>query len=145
MSGSALVFPVGMDQYAIPAGLVREVVTNVRPTRLPTAPDVLIGVFNLRGEVVPMFDTAAMLGFGMLQGADVAIVVTLQAGPAGFMVGALPSIHMLGQSIGPSELRGTLGTYDSRDGIAVLLDVEQLILPHTNLTMAHSHDSVSVQ
>lgn len=132
---SAVVFPIGRDQYAVAGDTVGEVVSEVRPTRVPTAPLVYLGVFNLRGEVVPVFDTAALLGFtgldyNPLGRGGVAIVVRLPAGQAGLMVSALPKMETLGAPVGRSELRGTSGAFDVADGVAVLLDVEALLLPH---------------
>ena len=136
MTIRAVEFAIGHDRYLVDAGIVREVVADPRPTRLPTAPTVFQGVFNLRGEIVPLFDTAALLGFPRPAYASLAIVVSLPAGPAGLMVSALPTMENLGDAIGPSELRGTAGTFDVAGGVAVMLDVEALLMPHTNLAGA---------
>ena len=135
---SAVVFPIGTDYYAVDADTVGEVVSDVRPTRLPTAPLVYLGVFNLRGEVVPVFDTAALLGFSGLEynqlgQSGLAIVVRLPPGQAGLMVSALPKMETLGAQVGRSELRGTSGAFDTTAGVAVLLDVGALLLPHTGV------------
>ena len=60
----ALLMPVGPDWYAIATESVREVVARPMLTAVPTGPDALVGLFNLRGEIVPLFDTAALLGIG---------------------------------------------------------------------------------
>jgi purine-binding chemotaxis protein CheW len=132
----AVIFRIGEDLYAVAANTVREVVSNPHPTRLPTAPPVFLGVFNLRGEVVPIFDTAALLGIGQLTDTPLAVVINTAAGPAGLVVGGLPKVALLEGAIGPSELRGTLGVYEVDDGVAVLVDVDALLLPHTNLPLA---------
>jgi purine-binding chemotaxis protein CheW len=129
----AVIFPIGEDLYAVAANTVREVVSDPRPTRLPTAPPVFLGAFNLRGEVVPMYDTAALLGIGKLAETPIAVVVNTAAGPAGLVVSGLPKVAVLEAAIGPSELRGTLGVYKVDEGIAVLVDVEALVLPQVNL------------
>jgi purine-binding chemotaxis protein CheW len=132
----AVILPIGEDRYAVAANTVREVVSEPRPTRLPTAPPVFLGAFNLRGEVVPLFDTAALLGIGNLADTSIAVVVNTAAGPAGLVVSGLPKVAVLNGEIAPSELRGTLGVYKVDDGIAVLVDVEALLLPQTNLVSA---------
>ena len=131
-----VMFPIGEDRYAVATSAVREVVSDPRSTRLPTAPDVLIGAFNLRGEVVPMFDTAALLGIGRLTGAPVAVVVSTAAGPAGLVVSGLPKVVVLDDEVGRSALHGTLGIYVVDDGIAVLVDVEALLGPRAGLAGA---------
>ncbi len=132
MSMSALVFPVGLDRYAAAAANVREVVSGPLITKLPTAPAPLLGVFNLRGEVVPLFDTAALLGLGRVGdtavGDDaIVIVITTAAGPAGLIVSAIPKVALLGEPIGTTDLRCTLGAFAVDDGIAVLVDLESLL------------------
>ncbi len=133
MTLSALIFPIGDDHYAVAADTVREVVSEPRPTRLPPVPAVVLGAFNLRGEVVPMFDAGALLGVGPLVEGPFAIVVTTAMGPAGIVVAGLPRVVDLGEQLGPSDLRGTLGIYGIEGGVAVLVDVEALLLPYSNL------------
>ncbi|HEY4330975.1 MAG TPA: chemotaxis protein CheW [Ilumatobacteraceae bacterium] len=131
MSLPAVVFPIGRDRYAIRATDVREVLSTPIPTRLPTAPALLLGLFNLRGEVVPLFDTAALLGVGHSAVGAAVIVVTTASGPAGLVASGIPTVMELGEAMRPSELRGTLGTYAVDGDIAVLVDVEALVVIHT--------------
>ena len=130
MTIPAVVFPIGEDRYAVPTSAVREVVSEPRPTRLPTAPATLLGAFNLRGEVIPMFDTAALLGIGKLADAPIAVVVNTTAGPAALVVTGLPKFVVLEAEAGTSELRGTLGVYTIDHGVAVMLDIEAMLVPH---------------
>jgi len=130
---AAVVFPIGQDMYAVAANTVREVVCDPDPTRLPTAPAVLLGAFNLCGEVVPMFDTAALLGIGKLGEVAFAVVVDTTSGPAGLAATGLPKVVVMDDEIGPTELRGTTGAYKVDSDIVVLVDTEQLLGPHTNL------------
>ena len=65
MSGiQALLLPVEGDLYALPMDWAREVVAAPPLTRLVTAPPIVLGLFNLRGQIVPLLDTAALLGMG---------------------------------------------------------------------------------
>jgi purine-binding chemotaxis protein CheW len=130
MTIPAVVFPIGEDRYAVVTSVVREVVSDPRPTRLPTAPTALLGAFNLRGEVIPMFDTAALLGIGTLTETPIAVVVNTTAGPAALVVTGLPKFVVLETEAGASELRGTLGVYTIDDGVAVMLDIEAMLVPH---------------
>jgi len=136
MTTSVVTLPIGPDRYAVPASRVREVVADPRPTRLPTAPAMLLGAFNLRGEVVPMFDTAALLGIGQVSEITVAVVVTTPAGPAGLVVTGLPKVATIGDAVAPSELRGTLGVYPIDGGFVVLLDIDALLLGHASSSAA---------
>lgn len=128
MTTPVVVFPIGQDRYAVATSVVREVVADPGPTRLPTAPDVLLGVFNLRGEVIPIFDTAAVLGVGKITDPQVAVVVVTTAGPAALTADGLPAHLELDGEAGPSQLRGTLGVYNVDDTVVVLLDVETMLV-----------------
>lgn len=122
-----VIVPIGNDFYAVPTSSVREVVADLQTTRLPTAPDVFLGVFNLRGEVVPLFDTAALLGIGHLRDAGIAVVVATPSGPAGLVASGLPTVEVLDQPLGPSEMRATTGSFAVRGGVAVLIDLDELL------------------
>jgi chemotaxis signal transduction protein len=128
MTTPVVVFPIGADRYAVATSEVHEVVADPRPTKLPTAPAVLLGVFNLRGAVIPIFDTAALLGVGKITDPQVALVVATTAGPAALTADGLPSHLELDSEAGPSQLRGTLGVYNVDDTVVVLLDVEALLM-----------------
>ncbi len=47
---------------AIPCEHVLEIIPAVKLTSLPDAPEAVLGVLNLRGEVVPVVDVRARLG-----------------------------------------------------------------------------------
>lgn len=51
-----LIFELGPDRYALPAGQIAEVLPVVRITRVPHAPAGVAGVFNYRGTPVPVID-----------------------------------------------------------------------------------------
>jgi purine-binding chemotaxis protein CheW len=133
-----LLVPVGPDLYAVPMDGVREVVRAPLLTRLPTAPALILGLFNLRGEIVPLLDTPALMGLSRLPGWSFAAVVRSSLGPAGLAATALPESATLGEPVGASEAPATAGTYavpplirrlEGRLGrrLAVLLDIEELL------------------
>ncbi len=57
-----LIFALGAERFALPAGDVREVVRAVAISRLPKAPPILEGVVNVRGAVVPVLDIRQRFG-----------------------------------------------------------------------------------
>lgn len=59
---AVLVFQVGDARCALPLDAVLEVVRAVRITPLPTAPAVIEGVIDVRGDLVPVLDLRARLG-----------------------------------------------------------------------------------
>lgn len=132
MTVSAVILPVGVDTYAVTADMVREVVSAPRPTRVPTVASELVGAINLRGDVVPMFDLAVLLGIGTVVDPPFAVVVATSSGPAGLLVSGLPSVVLLGEEIATAELTGALGVHAIDGGVAVLVDVEALLLPRAD-------------
>ena len=57
-----LTFKLGKESFAIEILRVREVLDYLEPTRVPRSPDFLVGVINLRGNVVPVVDMRVILG-----------------------------------------------------------------------------------
>jgi chemotaxis signal transduction protein len=118
----AVLLPVGPDVYAVPVGWVREVAPVPALYPLVTAAPVVLGLFNLRGEIVPLLDTAALLGVGTVGAAPFVLVLESGTGPVGLAATGLPRRVLLDRPVGPSELPGTAGSYQVGDEVAVLLD-----------------------
>lgn len=57
----SLVFRVAGRAYACDVATVREVVPLDRLTRLPGAPDTVLGIINVRGTIVTVVNAAAVL------------------------------------------------------------------------------------
>ena len=125
----AVLVPVGSDLYAVPIGWVREVVSVPRLTRLVTAPSAVLGLFNLRGQIVPLLDTAALLGIGTVGATTFTVVVSCPQGPVGLAASGFPQRAVLETSIGPSELPGTTGLYQLDQRVFALLDPAALLAP----------------
>lgn len=125
----ALLLPVGDDLYALTVDWILEVVAAPKVTRLTTAPPTVLGLFNLRGHIVPMFDTAALLGVGTVRATTFAVVVNCPQGPAGLAVTDLPERGVLGEGTSSSRLSGTVGLYEVGDRVVSLLDPAVLLSP----------------
>jgi purine-binding chemotaxis protein CheW len=59
-----LVFELDDERYGLALDSVREIVRAVAPSRVPGVPDVVEGVINYRGTLVPVFDLRARFGHG---------------------------------------------------------------------------------
>lgn len=57
-----VVFRLGSEQFAAPITRVREILRPVRVTRMPRVAGFVKGLFNLRGQVLPLVDSKARLG-----------------------------------------------------------------------------------
>jgi purine-binding chemotaxis protein CheW len=140
-----LLLPVGNDWYALPMEWVREVVAAPRLTRLVTAPSMVLGLFNLRGQIVALLDTAALLGLGSVRTTSFAVVVNGPQGLAGLATTGLPQRGVLGTPIGPSELPGTAGLYRVDQQVSTLLDPTTLLTPDRVNGSGSRHDLSAVR
>ena len=70
---------VGAESYALPVSNVLEVAECGRLTAVPGASAETLGVRNLRGEALPVFDLATVLGISR-EGAAARLVVTEDRG-----------------------------------------------------------------
>ena len=76
----ALLLRVGDDAYAVPMELAREVVAAPVVTVLPTSPASVLGVCNVRGEIMPVFDTGLLLGLGPIPACTAMAIVETSMG-----------------------------------------------------------------
>ena len=134
----ALLLPVEGDLYALPMDWAREVVAAPAMTRLVTAPPLVLGLFNLRGQIVPLLDTAALLGMGTVATTAFAVVINCPQGPIGLAASGLPQRALLDSPAGPSELPGTAGLYRLGERVTALLDPAALLTPE-RLGRADTH------
>jgi purine-binding chemotaxis protein CheW len=123
----AVLLPVGADSYALPVECVRQVVAAPAVTPLVTAPSVVRGLFNLRGEIVPLLDTGTLLGIGRIDAVAFAVVVNTPRGPAGLATTATPEGIVLDTPTTSSELPGTTGVFHVGGRVVVLVDPAVLL------------------
>ncbi len=62
MASEALIFETGTHAFAFPLETVEEVLRPAWPHILPRAPYGCLGLLDVRGEWVPLFDLAVVLG-----------------------------------------------------------------------------------
>jgi purine-binding chemotaxis protein CheW len=55
-------FSLDAGRYAVPLGAVERVVRAVQVTSLPQAPDIVLGVIDVAGRVLPVFDVRQRFG-----------------------------------------------------------------------------------
>ena len=67
MATDILVFDIDDRRFGVAADLVVEVVRAVTPLSLPRVPDIVMGIINLRGEVVPVIDIRKSLRLASIE------------------------------------------------------------------------------
>src|SRR5436190_24269224 len=79
MSSVHVCVVAGGEHYALPVDGVLEVAEVTQVTPVPGAPAAILGVANLRGQIIPVVDLALLLGL-RARYAPARIVVAEQAG-----------------------------------------------------------------
>ncbi|CAA2155343.1 Chemotaxis protein CheW [Methylobacterium brachiatum] len=130
-----LVFTLGSDEYALDAGLVRELLRPPRLTRVPGAPAALAGLANLRGTALPVLDLRRVVRPGLEPAIEPNRVVVVEVAEAvGLMVDRVVAFSggsEFFEEDGPSKVRRL--TTASGSGQARVLDLPALVaeaFPH---------------
>ncbi len=55
-------FVLGNEEYGLPIELVKEIIRRPEITSMPSTSDGVVGMINLRGEIIPMVSLRAQLG-----------------------------------------------------------------------------------
>ncbi|HYN94474.1 MAG TPA: chemotaxis protein CheW [Pilimelia sp.] len=130
---AAILLPVGDELFAFDVSSVREVVMAPKVTRVPTLPPGVLGVFNLRGAVLPVLDAAALVapstpaGQPRSGGAGFAVVARCWAYDVALVVSAMPTMARLTGPVQPSESPGAAGMYRRGDRLVTMLDLAELL------------------
>ena len=57
-----VVFSLGSEEYGLPITQVQEIIRYSHPRTIPSAPEGVRGVINLRGKIIPVVDLKLRLG-----------------------------------------------------------------------------------
>ena len=84
-------FIVGEEEYAIPILYIKEIIKPIEFTRVPSVPEFVLGVFNMRGNVTPLIDLRIMFGVQNPKMTDTTryIVMVYEDNVAGFVIDRL--------------------------------------------------------
>ncbi|MEL6329086.1 MAG: chemotaxis protein [Planctomycetota bacterium] len=138
-----LVFQLDGGWFGVNVAKVREVVRGSEPTQSPGSPPGVLGMLNMRGELIPVIDLRARLGMMPCEIENIEnlrIVITEFNGVrAGFIVDAVDQIHRVSwssvktvpemNSLGrfPGEsLSSCTGTIELDERLILMLDFESV-------------------
>lgn len=129
-------FIVGEEEFAIPILSIQEIIKPISCTRVPQTPTYILGVFNLRGSVIPLIDLRARFGLTPQKRSEETRFVVMKSGDdvAGFVIDRLTeAIRMPKRDIGPapetvSEAETMIdGVGKQSDRIVTILKVHKLL------------------
>ena len=79
--GEFISFAIGDDQYGVDIMAVREIKGWTAVGHLPSQPEYVRGVLDLRGVMVPIIDLRCRFGEGLTEATPTHIVIIVQIGP----------------------------------------------------------------
>jgi len=134
-----LTFRLGAEEYGVEIDRVREVMRSPPITEVPRAPQSVLGVITVRGEVVAVFDPRTRLGLPPSADAGTGRVVIVDdgGGPCGLLVDGVSSVVRLPrgsiepcpQGIGGQSADCLAGIGRDEDRLFTLLDLGALLKP----------------
>jgi len=98
-------FVIGDEEYAVPILAIQEIIKPFSWTRVPQVPKYVLGVFNLRGAVIPLIDLRAKFGLSAKKHSDETRFIVMRHGDdvAGFVIDRLTmAIRIKKENIGPA-------------------------------------------
>lgn len=129
-------FMIGDEEYAVPILSIQEIIKPFTWTRVPQVPKYVLGVFNLRGAVIPLIDLRTKFGLeSKKHGEDTRFIVMRHGDDvAGFVIDRLTmAIRIKKENIGPApdtindEETIIDGVGKQEDKIITLLKVNKLL------------------
>jgi len=124
--------------FGVDINLVQEINEDLTITRVPTSPDYVLGIMNLRGQIVTVIDQAKKIGFnspGITNDSRV-IIVKSQNESIGLLVDRVTEVITVSKGAidaSPSNIKGVHGKFfqgviqtESHELLA-LLDVETVL------------------
>ncbi len=87
-----VLFRLGAEEYGLPIERVQSIIRYEVPTPVPHAPEMVEGVINLRGQVIPVIDLAQRLLGAPIEHSAASRIVVAEAG-SGLVGLAVGSAH----------------------------------------------------
>ncbi|WP_196605307.1 chemotaxis protein [Pectinatus haikarae] len=125
-------FNIGDVYYGINVAKVREVITRVPVTAMPSAHSFVDGLFTLRGRAIPLVSLARAINVKESEDPKNIIVTEINNYNIGFLVDSVSRIHRISwKNMEPSPEVGNeamiVGVIKMTDKIVLLLDFERII------------------
>lgn len=130
-----LVFRLEEQRYALRLGAVEKVARMVKITPLPKAPEIILGVIDVHGAIVPVADLRKRFSLPVQKPAldDRLIVARARRGPLALVADRLEGIVECGEEdFAPVETilpeAGYIeGVVKRRDGLVLIQDLDRLL------------------
>ena len=132
-----VVIRLGREFYGIPTEKTREVAKPLKITRIPGTPSHIMGLMNLRGEILCIVDVKVLLNVGEILPTESSkiVVIKTREGPVGVFCDDIIDIYTIQKKnieaplfTFSSQFGGCIkGEIQTRDGLLGILDIEELL------------------
>src|SRR5579885_409967 len=130
-------FRIGAETYGVRIGSVREIVRVPEITSVPSAPDLIEGVINLRGKIIPVMDLRKRFGQTEIHSdkKNRILVVELENKLVGLIVNAASEVLKIppseieapGSVFADGESSYVIGVGKLKGRLIILLDIAKLL------------------
>jgi len=130
-------FRIGNETFGVRIGAVREIVRVPEITAVPSAPEVIEGVINLRGKIIPVMDLRKRFGQSDIQPdkKNRILVVELEGKLVGLIVNAASEVLKIspseieppGNVFAEGESSYVTGVGKLKGRLIILLDIAKLL------------------
>jgi purine-binding chemotaxis protein CheW len=117
---------VGVEHYALPVEHVLEIAELGAVTPVPGSSAVVLGVRNLRGQVLPVFRLASLFGIGGDESPAKVVVAELAGRKAGLAIDEVTDVGPLAQPTDDSESAFLRGSALDEGQLVGVIDIEQV-------------------
>lgn len=131
-----LILAASGAHFAVPMASVHQVLRHPFVTRIPLSPAGLLGIVNVRGEIVPLLDTAILTGTGSLSEPPFAVLVSDGDDMVALAAEELPIASDLDEPVGAGGQPGEVAVYSNGGRLVVLINVEELVKNRLDLKRA---------
>lgn len=127
---------------------IQEINKLMEMTKVPQAPDYMLGILNLRGQIVTIIDLGQKLGLGSaeLSGESRNIIINAPGEHVGLLVSRISDVVMVDPDKiepAPANMRGIqgaffTGVYKTENKLIGILDVREVLrIESDNLSRGH--------
>lgn len=129
-------FIIGEEEYAVPILAIQEIIKPFPWTRVPQVPKYVVGVFNMRGAVIPLIDLRLKFGLSPKKHSEETRFIVMRHGDdiAGFVIDRLTmALRIKKSDIGPApdtangDETAIDGVGKQADRIITILKVNRLL------------------
>lgn len=133
-----VLFRLGTEEYGLPIERVQSIIRYETPTPVPHAPEIVEGVINLRGQVIPVIDLAQRLLGAPIEHTPASRIVVAEAesGLVGLAVGSAHEVATFSveeimptpsAALSAETAEAFQGVANRGDRLVILLDPEKAL------------------